>query len=171
MSTTIQKKVCMLGEFGVGKTSLVTRFVENKYDDSYLSTIGVKVSRKPVSFDGLDLNMLLWDLAGGRTFGAAKGSYLKGASGALIVFDLTRQETFDLVSYYLQQLMEANSHAALVLIGNKTDLHDQAQVSLEDVEKLAQELACPFFMTSAKSGSHVEEAFERLGRLILKEKS
>ena len=93
----ISKKVCLLGDFAVGKTSLVRRFVLNIFEDRYLSTIGVKVSRKTVVTPGpgdlIELTLMLWDLAGSEEFDQVRASYLRGASGAVLVCDLTRPET------------------------------------------------------------------------------
>ncbi len=95
----IQKKVCLLGDFAVGKTSLVRRFVEGRFDDKYLSTIGVKISRKTLARPYGALHLIVWDLAGGEEFGA-ESSYLRGAAGALIVGDLTRRETLESFERY-----------------------------------------------------------------------
>ena len=94
---TLSKKVCLLGDFAVGKTSLVRRFVYDLFDDKYISTIGVKVSRKTVSLarddDIVDLTMMLWDLAGSEEFSRMRASYLRGAACALMVYDISRPET------------------------------------------------------------------------------
>lgn len=91
----VQRKVCLLGDFAVGKTSLVRRFVDNRFDDKYLSSIGVKVSRKTLNRSDHTLNLLIWDLVGGNEFSRREIGYLVGAAGALLVCDLTRLETVD----------------------------------------------------------------------------
>lgn len=85
----VQKKVCLLGDFAVGKTSLVRRFVEGHFEDKYLSTIGVKVARKSLDRDETKLNLLIWDLVGGNEFSRSETGYLLGTAGALVVCDLT----------------------------------------------------------------------------------
>ena len=117
----VQKKVCLLGDFAVGKTSMVRRYVEGKFDDKYLSTIGVKISRKVLERDGYTLNLLIWDLAGGEDFEEISQRYLLGAVGALIVCDLTRVDTLTYMKEYAERLRVSDAGAAIVLAGNKVD--------------------------------------------------
>lgn len=158
----IQKKVCLLGDFAVGKTSLVRRFVEGRFDDKYLSTIGVKASRKTLVRKDHILNLLIWDLAGGDDFTSRDTSYLLGAAGALIVCDLTRQETLNAFSYYTDQLLASNPNVALVFTGNKVDLVSEQAITIQDMLQVSHLLNAPFVFTSAKTGEKVEEAFELL---------
>lgn len=156
---TIQKKVCLLGDFAVGKTSLVRRYVEDRFSDKYLSTIGVKISRKTIARENHLLNLLIWDLAGGDDFSKAGSSYLRGAAGALVVCDLSRAETLDALAYYSHQLREINETAVLLFIGNKADLVDERKISDEELSQVAQTFAAPYLLTSALTGSNVEDAF------------
>ncbi len=168
---SLSKKVCLLGDFAVGKTSLVRRFVHNLFEDKYLSTIGVKVSRKVVAVprgDGIvELTLMLWDLAGSEEFDDIRLSYLRGAAGAVAVCDLTRPETVASLREYAQTLRRVSPQAQLILAANKVDLADQAGASAEQVRKLAAELAAPYYLTSAKNGAQVEELFRSLGRLLI----
>jgi small GTP-binding protein len=168
--TTIQKKVCMLGDFAVGKTSLVRRFVEGKFDDKYLSTIGVKISRKPVSLAaGGTLNLLIWDLAGGDKFNGVQTNYLKGASGAILVCDLTRKGTLAKLHEYTLRLAEVLGEIPLVVLGNKNDLEAEREISRDDLAAAVNTFApagTPHFFTSAKTGDHVETAFQTLGERL-----
>ncbi len=164
----IQKKICMLGDFAVGKTSLVRRFVEGRFDDRYLSTIGVKVSRREVALDDNTLvRLLLWDLAGSEEFTGVQGNYLQGAAGALLVCDLTRPETLQSLRRYARRLADIRPHAPITLVGNKSDLHDRRQIGDEDLQHLAEELHADWMTTSAKNGENVEDAFARLARRTL----
>jgi small GTP-binding protein len=165
----IQKKVCLLGDFAVGKTSLVRRFVEGRFDDKYLSTIGVKVSRKTVERESGSLNMILWDLAGGEDFMSLTPSYLRGAAGAILVCDLLRIETVEDCAKYAVSLRENNPGAGLVIAANKYDLEPERQVSEAALELLSQSLDAPWFYTSAKTGQNVEAAFHRLATLLEQE--
>ena len=165
---TIQKKICLLGDFAVGKTSLVRRFVEDRFDDSYLSTIGVKVSRKTVPYVAHQLTFLIWDLAGDGRFSQMDSSYLRGASGAIIVCDLTRPRTLDAIDHYAHLLRTLNPAAGIVFAGNKFDLETERQVQEEEVTTVAQAYGAHCLPTSAKTGLNVETAFRILGNEVMK---
>lgn len=161
----IQKKVCLLGDFAVGKTSLIRRFVEGRFDDKYLTTVGVVVSRKTVHYPDALLNLLIWDLAGGRDF--RQSGYLVGVAGALIVCDLTRSST--LVAYYdsADQLRQFNPNTKIVLVANKSDLADERDITDEQLAVVCRELESPLLHTSAKTGEQVDIAFRLLSDLII----
>jgi small GTP-binding protein len=163
--TVIQKKICLLGDFAVGKTSLVRRFVEGRFDERYLSTIGVKISRKPLTRPYGTLNLLVWDLAGSEEVGA-ESSYIRGASGALIVCDLTRRDTLSGLEHYAAQLRQLNPKAVTVFVGNKADLIETRAISDEDLQALSAKLNSPCFLSSAKTGENVENAFLNLAERI-----
>lgn len=166
---TIQKKVCLLGDFAVGKTSLVRRFVQGRFDDRYLSTIGVKISRKSVLRPTHKLNLLLWDLAGGDSYHDTESGYLRGAAGALIVCDLTRKDTLTVMDSYTQQIRAFNPQAAVVFVGNKVDLADQRIITDEQLNAIARRHGTVSFLSSAKTGENVDNAFEALADAIEKQ--
>ncbi len=172
---TYSKKVCLLGDFAVGKTSLVRRFVYSLFEDKYISTVGVKVSRKTVAVprgeEVVELAMMLWDLAGGEEFDQMQASYMRGAAGALLVCDLTRAETLDHLATYAANLRSLNPDARLVVAGNKHDLASQFQVTPAEVETAAARLGAPCYLTSAKTGDGVESLFRHLGRLLVSEEA
>lgn len=163
--SVIQKKVCLLGEFAVGKTSLIRRFVEGKFEQKYLSTIGVAVSRKSVQLDEVVVKLLVWDLAGGDDY--THSSYLLGAAGGLIACDLTRANTINALTTYHKQLRLANPEAAVLLIANKVDLEAERAISDDELKAVAQTLNCQLLCTSAKTGENVEEAFTQLAQLLV----
>lgn len=163
--SVIQKKVCLLGEFAVGKTSLIRRFVEGKFEEKYLSTIGVAVSRKSIQLEDHTVKLLIWDLAGGDDY--TNSSYLLGAAGGIIACDLTRLDTLNALSIYHRQLRLANPKAQVVLIANKVDLEAERAISEEDLTAVAEQLNASLFYTSAKTGQNVEEAFSALAKQIL----
>ena len=163
---TIQKKVCLLGDFSVGKSSLVRRYVEGRFDDKYLSTIGVKISRKVLERDEYALNLLIWDLAGGEDFGEISQRYLLGAVGALIVCDLTRADTLPVMGEYAMQMRAMDDSVAIVLAGNKMDLVEERVISDDMLESFGRTMGCPWLLTSAKTGDHVEKAFLHLAEQI-----
>ena len=177
MTLTISKKVCLLGDFAVGKTSLVRRFVYDLFDDRYISTIGVKVSRKTVAIhhagEIVELTMMLWDLAGSEEFDRVRASYLRGASGALVVCDLTRPETAATLQAYVQELQEVSPRARWMVAANKLDLVEpcpagsQPAPALAQVQAAATSYGAPYYLTSAKTGDQVEALFRHLGRWLV----
>jgi small GTP-binding protein len=166
--TIIQKKICLLGDFGVGKTSLVQRFVEGRFDDRYLSTLGVKISRKTLKRSYGEMNMLVWDMAGSNGFESiSSNTYMLGATGALIVCDLTRRDTLIALEKYARQIRTMNPDIQLVFVCNKVDLMQERVIS--DLDLFAALSAFDerkFYLTSAKTGERVEEAFIHLADKI-----
>ncbi|MEP6572593.1 MAG: Rab family GTPase [Gemmatimonadota bacterium] len=164
----LQKKVCMLGAPGVGKTSLVRRFVESIFSDKYLSTIGAKVDRKVVSVGGRELSFMLWDLQGEEEYEWIRMQYLRGAAGYLLVADGTRKSTLE-IALGLQQNAEGRAgQIPFVLIVNKDDLKSTWEVQPEDLKPL-QFAGWTVIETSAKSGGGVNEAFQLLAVRLLAE--
>lgn len=167
---TIMKKICLLGDFAVGKTSLVRRFVFNMFDDSYISTIGVKVSRKIVAVPRAgavtELVIMLWDIAGKNGFEQVRTSYMRGAAGAVLVCDLTRPETLDSLAAYADDLRALNPNANVIIAANKCDLAGY-RITAEQIERLASRYHAPYYLTSARMGDAVESMFRHLGRLLL----
>lgn len=168
---TYSKKICLLGDFAVGKTSLVRRFVHNRFDDQYLSTIGVKVSRKTVMAPSngkvAELTLMLWDLAGSQAFTSVTASYLRGAAGAVIVCDLTRADTLPSLARYAAEVKSVCGPVKLVVAANKFDLSDQHTITNEQVADCAAQVQAPHFFTSAKVGEEVDVMFRQLGKLLL----
>jgi small GTP-binding protein len=173
---SISKKVCLLGDFAVGKTSLVRRFVYNLFDDRYLSTIGVKVSRRTVDVprgdEMIELNMMIWDLAGSEEFNQARKSYLRGAAGAILVCDVARPQTLASLQPYANDLLQMNPEARFAVAANKCDLVDQATsderyLTAGQVEELAATLAAPWALTSARTGNEVDTLFRYLAGVLV----
>ncbi len=165
--TIIQKKICLLGDFGVGKTSLVQRFVEGRFDDKYLSTVGVKISRKTLKRHYGEMNMLVWDVAGSNGFEASGASYMQGAAGAMIVCDLTRRDTLIAFENYAHQVRTINPGIRLAFVCNKADLIHTRDISDIDLLTVLSRLGeNNFFLTSAKTGEQVEDAFSHLADIL-----
>ena len=158
----IQKKVCMVGLFGTGKTSLVQRFVHSMFSERYLSTVGVKIDRKPVEIDGTSLTLVLWDLAGRDSHEDITTSYLRGSHAILYVADGTRQESCEQLPELRALAREAAGDVPGVLALNKADLKDRWAIAGRDEDALAREW--DMVRTSAKTGDGVEELFRRIGR-------
>ncbi len=169
--TAYSKKVCLLGDFAVGKTSLIRRFVYDLFNDKYISTIGVKVSRKTVAIpradDVVELIMMLWDLAGSEEFDQVRTSYLRGAAGAVLVCDLTRAETLDHLRHYAEDVRSISPDARFMLTANKNDLAGQQQLTPAQIEAVAADLQAPYYLSSARTGEEVETMFRHLGRLLV----
>ena len=173
---TLMKKISLLGDPAVGKTSLIQRFVYEAFDDRYLSTIGAKVTKKAMSFSKADhptlphdtnLTFLIWDIAGQKAFKSVHQTYYHGSEGALIVCDLTRKETLDNLLEWISELYKVVGNAPALLLVNKYDLSDQASFGEAEINAVASQINAPFFFTSARSGHNVEEAFQTLGEYIL----
>ncbi|MEL6442027.1 MAG: Rab family GTPase [Cyanobacteria bacterium J06621_8] len=170
--STITKKICLLGDFNVGKTSLVRRFVEDKFDDRYLSTVGVKISRKSVTVKtDLELNqvnLLLWDLEGNTKFKSITPSYLKGASGSIIVADLTRSVTLKNLDQHLKLFHEVNPQAVAIIALNKADLLPSEKLAQLTENYSSQKFTdiSNIYTTSARTGDNVGTMFELLAREI-----
>ena len=161
--SVIQKKICMVGVHGTGKTSLVRRFVHSMFSEKYHTTIGVKIDRKELTLGDTTVRLLLWDLEG-RTEGQEIGvGYLRGAHGVFVVADGTRRETFD-QAFELRELVHRTVGAVPSLLAlNKSDLTDQWQLGDADYQRV-DELGWHRIMTSAKSGEQVNDAFDWLAR-------
>ncbi len=164
--SVVQRKVCLLGDFAIGKSSLVRRFVYDIFDERYITTIGVSIFRKQMSLDQqIQLNMVIWDLASEDKYEDHRAHYFHGTSGALMVCDLTRPETITkLKEKYIDQMLRSSPDVSLVIVGNKADLVEPDSVSIAQVEKLAAEFKVPFQITSAKTGENVENAFISLAQ-------
>jgi len=163
----IQKKICLVGDFAVGKTSLARRFVEGIFDDKYLSSIGANISRKVLALDGSDLTLLIWDLVGGEKFDRVIANYYRGSAGALLVCDLTRPETLDKLTGYASDFLGINPAAHLVFVGNKVDLTSERRIRDVSLAAVAERYHAPVFISSAKTGQDVQQAFETLGQHLL----
>jgi small GTP-binding protein len=159
----IQKKVCMLGGFAVGKTSLVSRFVRSLFSDKYHSTVGVKVDKKVVAIGEEQVNLLLWDIYGEDDFQRLRTSYLRGSAGYVLVVDGTRHETLEKAVVLQSRAREAVGPVPFVLMLNKSDLVEKWEVEDSAVEALVNQ-GWPAFRTSAKTGAGVEEAFRTLAQ-------
>jgi small GTP-binding protein len=162
----MQKKVCMLGAFAVGKTSLVSRFVKSLFSDKYHSSVGVKVDKKVVAVDEESLELLLWDLYGEDEFQKVRTSYLRGSAGYVLVADGTRRETLDRTVILQSKAEEAVGKVPFVLMINKSDLTEKWELDAAAISELSAR-GWPTFKTSAKTGAGVEEAFLALARKLV----
>lgn len=166
--TTVTSKVCVVGDFAVGKTSVVERFVNNQFSDKYLTTVGVKVDTKEIEHDDLSVShkLVMWDVAGSDRFGHTEFAYLRGASGYIFVADGTRSLTLKSVHNLREQITEKYGAAPCVLLVNKKDLTGQWEVSEKQFQQLVEKY-CNVYSTSAKTGDEVETALRNLSKQVL----
>lgn len=162
----IQKKICMLGTFAVGKTSLVARFVQSLFSERYMTTVGVKIDKKIVNATGRDVCLVLWDLHGDDEYQRIRPAYLRGASGYFLVADGTRKSTLD-QARVLQQNVEQNlGPIPFLVLLNKDDLTEEWEIQEEDIDLLTEQ-GWTVLSTSAKSGHNVEQAFLTLAERMI----
>lgn len=165
MRATLQKKICMLGAFSVGKTSLVKRFVESVFSEAYLTTVGVKVDKKTVNFSDRTVNLILWDLAGEDDVSSLRMSYLRGSAGYVLVADGTRPATLE-VARSLHRRVEAEfGSLPFVLLLNKHDLRGEWAIDDAEVEGVRRH-GWWVRSTSARTGEGVEDAFGTLAERV-----
>lgn len=164
----IQKKICMLGSFGVGKTSLVARFVKGIFDAKYLSTVGVKIDKKEVKVGDQDVLLMLWDLAGEDSRSQVQTLYLRGAAGYFLVCDGTWLESLVTAKSIHKRALETVGDIPFMLIVNKKDLWDKWEITAPDLEALAAE-GWKVQLTSARTGEGVEEMFMKMTEEVLRE--
>ncbi len=163
----IQKKICMVGMFATGKTSLVQNFVYSKFSDKYHSTVGVKIDRKQVEVQGTAVSLLLWDLAGKDEFQDVPASYLRGSGGLFYVVDGTRRETLEQLYALHEMAYETVGDVPTIVALNKKDLTDQWLLKPEDYDTLSDH-GFYTLATSAKTGEGVEGAFVWLAAATIK---
>ena len=164
----IKKKVCMLGAFAAGKTSLVERFVKSIFSEKYLTTVGVKIDKKLMRFDNQEIELLLWDIHGEDEFQEVRTSYLRGAAGCFLVVDGTRAATLDTANCLRERVEETVGKIPSILLFNKVDLVDAWEIESPVFEDLLRKNWL-FFKTSAKTGEAVEEAFLALTKRMLED--
>ena len=169
-------KVCLLGDGAVGKTSLIRRFVEDAFNDDYLLTIGTKTSKKRLIIKKtnppreIHLTLMIWDIMGQISFRKLlHPTYLKGARGAILVCDLTRRETLEHLDDWIDSLYIEGKEMPCVFVANKSDLVNQHTFGRAELENVASAYDSPFFMSSAKTGGNVENAFQALGEKLIDE--
>jgi len=161
----MQKKVCMVGVFGTGKTSLVQRYVYSQFTAKYHSTVGVKIDRKVVALGDASVTLVLWDLAGRDPNEEIPASYVSGSHGVLYVADGTRRDSIEQLDSLQSLVRGAAGDVPSVLALNKADLADEWQLSPREVEQLSKRQ--PIVRTSAKTGEGVEDTFRRLAQALL----
>jgi len=170
----VKMKICLIGEEGVGKTSLIRRFVFSQFDEKYLRTVGTMVSKKVVSLGPVDntmftLHMLVWDIMGRRDFMSLyKEAYFSRARGILAVFDMTRPETLDALTEWLEGITSSVGEVPMIVLANKKDMTEHVRVEEDDILALCEVHAAPYLFTSARTGENVETAFTKIAEMAVR---
>jgi small GTP-binding protein len=163
-------KLILGGEGGVGKTSMVHRFVEDSFQTDYKSTIGTSIMKKECEFQGLEskVRFVIWDLAGQAQFKRVRQTYLANAEAGILVYDVTRKETLDSLENWFTEIKSASPAISMILVGNKIDLENNREVSTEQGEELSKKLTLSYIETSAKTGENINDAFKMLALQMIK---
>ncbi|KAM7160156.1 ras-related protein Rab-6A-like isoform 1-T1 [Macrochelys suwanniensis] len=160
-------KLVFLGEQSVGKTSLITRFMYDSFDNTYQATIGIDFLSKTMYLEDRTIRLQLWDTAGQERFRSLIPSYIRDSAAAVVVFDITNLNSFQQTSKWIDDVRtERGSDVIIMLVGNKTDLADKRQVSIEEGERKAQELNVMYIETSAKAGYNMKQLFRRVAAAL-----
>ncbi|KAK2719884.1 ras-related protein Rab6 isoform X2 [Artemia franciscana] len=160
-------KLVFLGEQSVGKTSLITRFMYDSFDNTYQATIGIDFLSKTMYLEDRTVRLQLWDTAGQERFRSLIPSYIRDSTVAVVVYDITNANSFHQTSRWIDDVRtERGNDVIIMLVGNKTDLSDKRQVSTEEGERRARELNVMFIETSAKAGYNVKQLFRRVAAAL-----
>lgn len=159
-------KLLIIGDSSVGKSSLLLRFTDNKYQDSYISTIGVDFKVKTMNINDQVIKLQIWDTAGQERFRTITAAYYKGAHGIAIVFAYDSRESFDNVQSWIENIKQYAGNVNMILIGNKSDVSEK-KVDENEVIEMAKEKGIPYFSSSAKDNVNVDQCFEGLVKTIM----
>ena len=149
-------KICSSGSYQVGKTSLIRRYAEGAFASNYMPTIGVDITSKVITVNNQEVKLILHDTAGQEVFGKLRRFYYEGSVGCLIVYDITRRESFESLEYWVNDYRSVRGEERpIAIIGNKIDLEDERQVSTEEGVSMAKSFGIPFYECSAKTGGDI----------------
>ena len=156
----------MLGDSAVGKTSLISRFLTQNFDENYLTTIGKdKLEKKVVMSDGNEIKLIIWDTAGQERFHSIATSTIKGSQGIVLTFDLTKRSSFNSLEGWLNDIKENSNEVPVVIFGNKCDLFEKYEVEENEAKNFAKEHNLEYFATSAKQDINVQDGFNLLAKM------
>lgn len=160
-------KILLVGDPAVGKTSLILKFVENRFEREYKASIGVDFAYKIVDVGEKVARLIIWDIASQERFAPYRSSFYQQTNGAMLVFDLTRPETLDAIEDWMREVKQFAGNVDVILIGNKADLEKKRALKKPDIQPWIDRYGCQYVETSAKSGEGVEEAFQTLALDII----
>jgi len=154
-------KVILIGDSGVGKTNIMSKFLKNQFMENSKATVGVEFGSKLFIHENHKIKAQIWDTAGQEKYKAITGAYYKGSKGALVIYDITRKETFANIEKWVNDLKTAGDpKITIIIIGNKSDLADKRQITKEEGEEKAKSFGCAFLETSAFNGENIDKAFD-----------
>jgi len=160
-------KLLLIGDSGVGKTCLLFRFAEDKFNNAFISTIGIDFKIRTVTVDNKRLKLQIWDTAGQERFRTITTAYYRGAAGIMLVYDITSERSFENIKNWMRNIAEyATEDVEKMIVANKCDCEEKRVISKEKGSTLAMEYNVPFFETSAKSGLNVENSFLSIAKSI-----
>ncbi len=165
-------KLLSLGETGVGKTSIISMYAENSFFANQEATIGIDFKTKNLKYKNKQFKILIWDTAGQERFRKITNQYYNNADGIFLVYDITQNNTFEQISYWINEINNKidKNKIGIILIGNKIDINEKRQVSIEQAQKIAECFNIPYIETSASKGENIDECFNLLIEEILKKK-
>ncbi|EKF38411.1 ras-related protein rab-5, putative [Trypanosoma cruzi marinkellei] len=166
-ATSKKYKVVLLGDSGVGKSSLVQRLAKDEWNENQNSTVGASFFRYSCPVDDTAVNFDIWDTAGQERYKSLASMYYRGAAAALVVYELPLYETFERAKYWVRELAANSPETIVTLVGNKSDLANRRNVSAEEAAAYAKELDLMFIEASAKDGSRVHDIFEKIARRLV----
>ena len=168
--TEILFKILLVGDASVGKTCLMNRFIHNRFDEGYMSTIGVTFYTKIYDYKGNKIKLQLWDTAGQERFHSITSNYFRNADGILFIYDITNINSFEGVKDWIKESEDYDNNIQKILLGNKCDLIDSREVQKEEAALFCKEKKMDFYETSAKENINLDEAFKKIVELIFKAK-
>ncbi|HUY01081.1 MAG TPA: Rab family GTPase [Candidatus Deferrimicrobium sp.] len=166
MSKTFHYKIIVVGDGGVGKTTLILKYTEKRFRESYISTIGVQWTVKEVNYEGKEIKLIIWDVGGQEIYKKIRTNFYEEGNAAIIVFDLTDPGSFDHVETWMKEVQTFCGAIPFILLGNKLDLIEQRKVEREEVQTFIQKYNIPYFETSAKTGENVVDLFNNIIKTI-----
>ena len=162
-------KILLLGDWSVGKTCFLMRYTDNTFTDIHLSTVGIDYKLKSIALDnGENIKVQIWDTAGQDRYKSITKSYIKGANGIILIYDVTKRKTFEGIQNWVKQIKEqVSSRVCVALVANKIDEKDKREVTEQEGIRLGKDIGYPFYESSAKDGINIDECFDNLIKQII----
>ena len=164
-------KLLLLGDSSVGKTSILNKYISNKFDESSISTVGVDYMDKIIDYNKFKIKLQIWDTSGEEKFRTITKNFYRNADGLLVVFDLTKKESYDHIKSWINEAKENNDKLKTILIGNKLDLKDERIVAIDVAKQFTEKNNLKYIETSAKDGTNINESFQAIIDLLFDGKS